>query len=297
MKRILIVICLCVMGSFSCVYAESGSSKSDVKSTDSQYSVEVTIKDIPKGQQTLFIPIMIDTMILDFDKVALEGLSTQNILAVASSSKDKVGPGIGLLKFDEVGLPETLTVRAYLKPVGQGQTSVSLLKVANEPALPSKGAVINDEVTVSLKTGNEVEVTEKLESGKKKLVLSENKLTFLVQRTSQKEESIFIPIIFDRSVADIDETFGHAIIGPGIAAKSFSSGSLHEGGPGVEILLTEVADKDFNIDVDLVARKPGVVKFIPAFPQKGHTAIVAGPVVNISPTSISVVSSNVVVGK
>lgn len=256
----------------------------------SKPSLEITVTGIPQGQQTLFVPIKIDTMIIDFDKVALEGLSSQNILAVASSSKDKVGPGIGLLKLDEEGLPETIELKVLLKEVGRGETPISVLMVANEPALLSKGAVIDDVITVSINGDNELNVTEEVKNGKKKLIVDKSKLTLNITRPAQKEETIFVPIIFDGELIDLDETFGHAIIAPGIAAKSFSSSSLQEGGPGIEIVLSAVAPENFTIDLDLIPKKVGSVKVTTALPQKGHTAIVRGPVVNISPAVISVAS-------
>ena len=262
------------------------------KVSSNKYSLDVTVKGIPKNQQTLFIPIMIDTKVLDIDKVGLEGLATQNILAVTSTSKEKVGPGIGLLKLDDEGLPEELTLKVLLKEIGSGKTDISLSKVADEPALPAKGAILDDQILVNVKTNNQIEVTEKIEDskGKKRLILNEYKLTLDIQRTGQKEETIFIPLIFDKSVIDLDETFGHAIVAPGIAAKSFSSGSLHEGGPGVEIQISDAADKDFTVDVDLIPRKTGTSKLSYATPQRGHTALVRGPIVNINPSTINVVS-------
>lgn len=262
-----------------------------VEVAPTQYSVEITVKDIPAGQQTLFIPIKIDTMVLDFDKVALEGLAASNILAVASSSKDKVGPGIGLIKLDESGLPNTLTLKALLKPVGEGQTSVTVTKVANEPSLPSKGLVINDGVTISVKTPLDLEVIEKVEGAKKKLVLNERKLTLDIQRLSQKEETIFIPVIYNKSVVDIDETFGHTIISQGISMKSFNGSAINEDGAGVELILSADAPKDFTIDLDLVARKAGTSKLSIAFPQTGHSAIVSGPVVDIVPQVLTVANT------
>lgn len=285
MKKLIIFILFSYL-MLNPLHAKENKPNQEAKQKD--YSVEVTVKDIPQGQQTLFIPIKIDTMILDFDKVAIEDLSAQNILAVASNSKDKVGPGIGLIKLDENGLPSVLTLRAILKPVGQGETSISLTKVAEEPALPSKGAVINTEVSVNIKSSNEIDVTEKTEKNKKRLSLSESKLTLSLHRSSQKEESIFVPIIIENNVLDLDETFGHAVVAPGIAAKSFSSGSLHEGGTGIEILLTEVAPLDFEVEVDLIPKKPGKANISVAFPQKGHTAIIRGPNVEINPTVITV---------
>ena len=284
MKNLLSLLLVLVL--FNSLNISFAKEKVDVKK--SEYSIQVTIKDIPSGQQTLFVPIKIDSMILDFDKVALEDLSSQNILAVASSSKDKVGTGIGLLKLDTKGLPESLTFKVYLKPTGVGKTNISPVKIADEPTLLSKGAVLFDLTTVNIASKNEIEVFEKEEKSQKRLTLSEPKLTLNIQRPAQKEETIFIPIIFDKSVIDLDETFGHAVVGPGIAAKSFSSGSLHEGGPGVEIRLSEAAEKDFLIDVDLVPRKIGKSVFNCAIPQSGHTALVRGPVVNINPNIINV---------
>ena len=295
MKKIIIFALVGVFSFLSClVYAvEEKSAKTkepSVSISSSKYSIDIKIKDIPTGLQTLFIPIKIDTMILDFDKVALESLAAQNILAVASTSKDKVGTGIGLLKLDESGLPQELDLKVYLKQVGTGQTDISLMKVADEDALPVRGAQIINDVKVLIGNNNEVEVTEKLEKDRKKLVLNQNKLIIEVQRPVQKEESIFIPILFDKSVVDLDETFGHAIVGPGITAKSFSSGTLHEGGAGLEIVLSDTADKDFTVDVDLIPKKSGKAKITTAFPQKGHTALITGPVVNINPTTINVAS-------
>src|SRR3989338_5834544 len=143
----------------------------------SQHSIELTVKDIPKGQQTLFIPIKLDTMVVDIDKVYLDGLTAANILAVASTSKDKSGTGIGLIKFDDNGLPETLKLNVSLTSIGNGVSEVSLLMVADELALPVKGLVIDNDVMINVKTGNEVEVTEKPEKSKKKMVLNQNKIT------------------------------------------------------------------------------------------------------------------------
>ena len=258
-----------------------------------QYSIELTIKDIPKGQQTLFIPIKLDTMVVDIDKVSLDGLTTANILAVASTSKDKAGTGVGLIKFDDNGLPETLKLNISLTSVGNGVSDVSLLKVADESAvLPSKGLVIDNDVMINVKTKNEVEVSERLEKGKKRLVLDQNKITLEIQRPAQKEETIFIPILFDNKIVEVDETFGHAIIAPGISAKSFSSSSLGDegGGPGIEIVLSSVAEKDFTIDVDLLPKGLGKSKLSLALPQTSHTAIVTGPTVDFFPTTISVVN-------
>ena len=80
---LIFVISLLLLG-ISTTYAEEGSKKQkiSVNQTQKQFSLEITITDIPKNQQTLFVPIKIDSKVLDFDKVALEGLSTQNILAV-----------------------------------------------------------------------------------------------------------------------------------------------------------------------------------------------------------------------
>ena len=114
---------------------------------------------------------------------------------------------------------------------------------------------------------------------------------------------IFIPILTGKdpeskkNVVDLDETFGHAIVAPGISVKSFSSGSLYEGGSGVEIVLTPDAEKDFTIDVDLVSRGIGKSKVFLALPQKGHTAVVSGPNVSINPSVISVSNNPLVLGK
>lgn len=298
MKNILLLIVLLFNIAVISVYGEdkptSEPAKPKVNVSASKYSLNVTITGIPPAQQTLFIPINIDTMILDFDKVALESLSAQNILAVASNSKDKVGTGIGLIKIDESGLPPTLELKVLLKTIGEGETAVSLLKVADEPALLSKGVIISKDINVTLKSSNEIEVTEKQQGNKKKLLINQNKLTLNIQRPAQNEETIFIPLIFDKDVFDVDETFGHAIVGPGIAAKSFSSGSLHEGGPGVEIVLSPVAEKDFTIDVELIPRKVGKGNIAYAYVQRGHTALVQGPIVDIKPTAISVVNASVV---
>ena len=267
--------------------------KQDLKVPNSPgYSIELTVKDIPKGQQTLFIPIKIDTMVVDIDKVSLDGLVTSNILAVASTSKDKAGAGVGLIKFDDKGLPETLKLNISLTSVGNGVSDVSLVMVADELALPSKGVVIDNEVLVNMKTSNEINVTEKLEKGKKRLVLDQNKITLEIQRPAQKEETIFIPILFDNKVMDVDETFGYAILAPGISAKSFSSSSLGDegGGPGIEIVLSGVAEKDFTVDVDLLPRNIGKSKLSLALPQTTHTAIVTGPTVDFFPTKISVIN-------
>ncbi len=266
--------------------------KTEVKEeAQQQYQLEVTVKDIPKSQQTLFIPIKIDTMVVDFDKVALEGLATQNILAVASSSMDKVGTGIGLIKLDDTGLPETLSLKVLLKPVGQGQTAVSVSMVADEPALPSRGLIINDSVKVLVENPIDIEVTEKVDGAKKKLSLNQRKITLNVQRQSQKEETIFIPVIYDKSVVDIDETFGHTIVGAGISIKTFSSSAKSDDGqdgPGIEIVLSPEAEKDFSISIDLLPRKLGTSKLALAFPQTGHAAIIRGPVVDVVPQLITV---------
>ncbi len=256
-----------------------------------QYTVDILVKDIPKGQQTLFIPIKIDTMILDFDKVALEGLSTQNILAVASNSKDKVGTGIGLIKLDDSGLPETLNLKAILKPVGEGQTSVVLTKVAEVPALPSKGLILNEGVKVLIDSPVDIEVTEKIEGSKKKLLMNQKKVTLNIQRDVQKEEAIFIPLIYDKTVADIDETFGHTVIAQGVSMKTYGAGSLNENGPGLELLLSADSEKDFTVNLDLLPKKAGLFKFSTAFPQAGHSPIVRGPVVDITPKTLTVASS------
>lgn len=256
-----------------------------------QYTLDVIVKDIPKGQQTLFIPVKIDTMILDFDKVALEGLSAQNILAVASNSKDKVGTGIGLIKLDDTGLPETLTIKAILKPVGEGQTSVSVTKVSEGPSLPSKGLIVNQDVKVSIDTPADIEVTEKIEGNKKRLSLSQKKLTLNIQRQSQKDETLFIPVIYTKSIVDIDETFGHTIVSPGVSIKSFNGGALNDDGAGVEMVISADAPKDFTIDLDLVAKKAGISKISIGYPQIGHTAIVNGPTVDIVPQVLTVANT------
>ncbi len=296
MKKLLFIL----IGAFFCLQAVTVCAetkiikkeivKQDVKiPNEPKYSIELTIKDIPKGQQTLFIPIKLDTAVVDVDKVSLEGLVTANILAVTSTSMDKAGPGVGLIKFDDDGLPETLKLNVSLISVGNGVSDVSLLMVADELALPAKGLTLDNEVVVNVKAKGEVEVTEKLEKGKKRFILDQNKITLEIQRPAQKEETIFIPILFNNKIVDVDETFGHAIIAPGISAKSYSSGSLgNEGGPGIEIVLTSVAEKDFTIDVDLLPKGIGKSKLSLALPQTSHTAIVTGPTVDFFPTTISV---------
>lgn len=263
--------------------------KSSAPTKAPEYSLEITIKDIPKGQQTLFVPIKLDTMVVDVDKVSLEGLATGNILAVASNSMDKAGTGIGLIKFDDNGLPETLKLNISLSSVGNGTSDVSLVMVADESALPSRGLTINNDVKVNVKTNSEIQVIEKLEKGKKRLILDQNKITLEVQRPLQKQETIFIPILFNNKIVDVDETFGHAIVAPGISAKAYGSSSLNnEGGAGIEIVLTDVAEKDFTIDVDLLPKGVGASKLTFALPQTSHTAIISGPTVDIFPTTISV---------
>ncbi len=290
MKKTVLVLAFFSLGlSFIPVNAaEQTTPKVKVEPSSSKYSLEVTINDIPKDQQTLFIPIKIDTMILDFDKVALEDISAQNILAVASSSKDKVGTGIGLLKLDEKGLPPNLTLKVLLKQVGEGQTSVSLLQVADEPALLSRGAVIDNGITVSIKDNEELNITEKTENNKKRLALSKSRITLDIKRPAQKEETIFIPLVFDRNLIDLEETFGHSVIGPGITAKTFSTSTLEGDGPGVEIVLGADAEKDFSVDVDLFPKGIGNLKLTAAYPQRGHTSVVVGTMIGINPPAITV---------
>ena len=289
MKKLLIILIVGFLCLQSVLVQAETKTKVIKKEIANQYSIELTVKDIPKGQQTLFIPIKLDTMVVDIDKVSLDGLTAANILAVASTSMDKAGTGVGLIKFDDDGLPETLKLNVSLTSVGNGVSDVSLLMVADELALPSKGLTINNDVMVNVKTKKEIEVTEKLEKGKKRLVLDQNKITLDIQRLAQKEETIFIPILFDNKIVDVDESFGHAIVAPGISAKSYSSSSLgNEGGPGVEIVLTSVAEKDFSIDVDLLSKGVGKSKLSFALPQTSHTAIITGPTVDFFPTTISV---------
>ena len=285
MKKSVVVLLFLVLFSNRAM-SEDKSPTIDTK--NSKYSIELNVTNIPKDRQTLFIPIQIDSMVLDLDKVSLEGLSALNILAVASTSKDKAGPGIGLLKLDDKGLPSKLSLKVFLKPVGNGQTDISLLKVADEPVLLAKGAQINKDVTVSISGTSDIGVTETVKDSKKKLEITNSKLTLNIQRQAQKTETIFIPIVFDKVVFDLDESFGHAIIAPGIAAKTFSSSSLSESGAGVEVILSETADKDFTLDLDLIPKKKGTSKISLALPQNGRTAIVKGPVVEIIPSNISV---------
>lgn len=284
MKKSIVVLLLIILFSNTALAED----KPIIDTKSSKYFIEVKVTNIPKDRQTLFIPIQIDTMVLDFDKVALEGLSALNILAVASGSKDKAGPGVGLLKLDDRGLPAKLSLKVFLKPVSDGNTDISLFKVADEPVVLSKGAEFNKEVTVQVEAPNEITVNEATIEGKKKLQISENKLTLHIQRPAQKTETIFIPIVFDKTVLDLDESFGHAIISPGIAAKTFSSSSLSESGAGVEVILSEAALKDFTLDLDLIPKKQGTSKISLALPQNGRTAVVRGPVVEITPSNISV---------
>ena len=255
-----------------------------------QYSVDLVVNNIPPGQQTLFIPLSIDTMVLDMDKAELETLSSKNILAVTSNSKDKAGPGIGLIKFDNDGLPSTLEFKVFLKPVGEGKTSISLTKVSEESTtLPAKGIQLSNDINVDLKTKDEVIVTEEIVKGKKKLSLSKSNLIIEVKRPSAREETIFIPIIStSKNIVDLDETFGHAVVAPGISVKSFSSVSLEGYGSGVEIVLSQEAEKDFSINIDLSAKNSGKAKFFAALPQKTRTAIISGPTVSINPQDITV---------
>lgn len=271
--------------------------KESLDKKEKDHVINLVVKDIPQNQQTLYIPLNIDVKVFDVDKVSLEGLSSQNILAVASTSKDKVGPGVGILKLDNKGLPSSLELKVFLKPVGSGKTDVTLNKVADEPALLARGAKIKADVKVSVESGSEIQVQEEEKEGKKKLRLSTPKLTLNIERQNTRPETIFIPIIFDKTVLDLDETFGHAIVAPGIALKSFSSGSLHEGGPGVEIVLSEASEKNFKIDVDLIAKGQGTSKVVAAYPQEGHTAVVKGPVVEINPSTISFSSPTVKSGE
>ena len=258
-------------------------------SANKEYSIGIKVNNIPQGQQSLYVPLDIDTMVFDLEKVALDDLSAQNILAVTATSMDKVGPGIGILKLDEKGLPSSIDLKVFLKPIsGGGETTILLGKVADEAVLPVKGAKIRSDVKASIVTNSEIEITSSDYKGKKKLTLNNSALTVHIERGTQKAETIFIPLVFDKNIVDIDESFGHAVVGPGIAAKTFGSGSLHGGGAGVEVVLTETAEKDFDVNVDLVARKEGSIKITAAYPQDGHTALIAGPVVEINPSTVSI---------
>ena len=62
----------------------------------------------------------------------------------------------------------------------------------------------------------------------------------------------------------------------------------------MEIILSPEAEKDFAVDVDLVARAVGKAKFAIALPQKGHTALVRGPIVSINPQVITVAKVDIV---
>lgn len=253
--------------------------------------INIMVSGIPQGQQTLFIPIMLDTNVSDLERVAIEDLSPLNILAVTSNASNMVGPGIGILKLDDKGLPSNLDFRVYLKKNSEGQTDISLVNVADIPALLVKGAEFNNEVKIGIEGLDPISVTEEInEKGKKKLKLSQNTVKLNVQRNAQKAESIFVPLVFDDKVIDLTESFGHAIISPGISAKTFSQSSLSNAGAGVEIVLSETADKDFSIDVELAPKSAGESKISTATPQKTQTAIVKGPIVEINPANISFAS-------
>ena len=132
MKKLLIMLIVGILCLQSVVVQAETKTQIVKKEVANQYSIELIIKDIPKGQQTLFIPIKLDTMVVDIDKVSLDGLTAANILAIASTSKDKAGTGVGLIKFDDNGLPETLKLNVSLTSVGNGVSDVSLLMVADE---------------------------------------------------------------------------------------------------------------------------------------------------------------------
>ena len=289
MKRFLISLLVISLMLFNSAYAEDKKLDKNPAVKTAGYTVEVTVKDIPKGQQTLFIPIKLDNSIVDVDMVSINDLAASNILAISSDSKGMSGSGIGLVKFDDNGLPETLMLNVSLNPVSTGTSEIEVFMLLDEPALPAKGLTINKDVKVNLKSNDEIEVAEKLVKGKKKLQINQNKITFEVHRQNQKEETIFIPVVFDKSIVDLDESFGHAILGQGIAAKTYSAFSLNnEGGSGVEIVLSPDAEKDFTVDIDLTPKGVGKAKILFALPQSSKTAIVKGPTVEFNPAVISV---------
>jgi hypothetical protein len=290
-KLILMLLVILISQNFNLAYGEDISVSSSKKD---KYSIEVSISGIPENQQTLYIPIELDSEVVDLDKVALDGVTGQNILPVAASSKDKVGPGIGLLKLDDKGLPETLKLKVFLKPVKDGATDFTVGKVAEDNVLPVKGAMIRDDVTVNIEGLSEVTVTETEKEGKKRLQLEDRQLTLNIEREEQKEETIFIPLLFDSKVVDVDESFGHSIVGPGISVKSFSAGSLHGEGSGVELVLSGAAEKDLSVTVDIIPKGVGLSNFIAAYPQEGRTKLIKGPVVEITPSTLNVALSDTV---
>ena len=262
--------------------------KDSNKISKNQQKVELIVKNIPKGQRSLFIPIEIDSNVADIDKVELGDLASSNVLAVPSNSKGMSGPGVGLLKFDDQGLPATLKLNLLLTSVSNGMSDVSLFKVIDAPALPSKGLQIHKDVTVNV-IGDEIEVTEKLVKDKKRLALNQHKATLEITRSARKAEKIFIPIVFDNKVVDVDETFGHTIWAPGISFKTYSSNTItHDAGSAIEIVLTEAAEKDFSVDIDLLPKGVGKTNLAFALPQSSHTGLVLGPTVEFYPTTVSV---------
>ena len=290
MKKYLVGLLICtLMPIYSVCSAENKNLGKVAVVKPTGYTVELTVKDIPKGQQTLFIPIKLDNSIVDVDMVSVNDLAASNILAVSSDSKGMSGAGIGLIKFDNDGLPTTLMLNVSLSAVSSGTSEIGVYMLLDEqPALAAKGLTINNGVKANLKDVVPLEVVEILDKGKKRLKINHNKITIDVHRENQKEETIFIPIVFDSTV-DLDESFGHAILGQGIAAKTYSASSLNnEGGPGVELVLSPSAVKDFTVDVDLVPKGVGKAKLFLSVPQNSKTAIVKGPIVEFSPAVVSV---------
>lgn len=249
--------------------------------------IQVSVTNIPPGEQSLFIPVELDSKVVELGSVNLADLSKHNIIAVSSDSKGKAGSGIGILKLDKSGLPETLEFKVFLKEISTGKSPISLRKVSDEEnVLPAKGTQFNKKIQAKLESNEPIEVTHK--EGSKRLKLTKSSYTVNISRTNAGEETVFIPVIFDKNVVDLEESFGHAIVGPGISAKTYSANSLHKGGAGVEVLISEVAEKDFTLNVSFSPKKLGTSIVKVGFPQKTRTTLVKGPVVQFKPSTVSV---------
>lgn len=268
--------------------AEEKKEKIKTKKVDEK-TIEVNITNIPDGHISLFVPLMIDTSVVDLSSVVLGDLSDKEILGVVANSMSKSTPGVGLviLKQGE-SLPKELKFRVNLKKIGNGTSDIALEEITSEPALLTKGVSFRNDLAVSTGEGSSVEVSQVEKNGKKKLKISNSKLQINVKRPAQVADTFFVPILVDEKIVDLDETFGHSIIAPGITAKTFGSGSLHNGGSGVEVVLTEEADKDFSFEIDLRAKGVGNTEILAAKPQKAQVALVRGAIVEINPSMVTV---------
>lgn len=239
-------------------------------------SIKISISNIPKYAQSLFIALHYNSQAFEIHSVSESDLVSKNIVSLTTGSKSTTESGVGLLKIDSGSFPKDLEFQLYMKKNDDGNPDVMLLNVSLDSALLAKGTKLKRGVISERSTPKQIEVKQGIG---RSLTMNNKKINIVVKRDSKNLDKFYIPISFDTNLFEIKINYSCNSEDSGVKVKILDS--VEKNSEIIEVSTQKISPKNFSICLNLIPNEIGKTDVVVGLPQVTPSRIIGGPIVMI----------------